>query len=67
MKWMLSCRETSERLVRMEHETHPWWSRVPVRIHLLACRNCQRFARQMRLVSRATAAWRQYSEHEDAS
>lgn len=65
MSWMLSCRETSRRLVQQEAEALPWWSRLQVRLHLMACKGCQRFAGQMRLMSRATSAWRRYSEGDD--
>jgi len=64
MKWMLSCREASKQLVRQEAEALSWWLRVQVRLHLLACRSCQRFAGQMRLMSRASSAWRRYSERD---
>lgn len=65
MRWMLSCREASLRVVQQEAAPLPWYSRLPVRLHLLACRGCRRFAGQMRLMSRASAAWRRYSESDD--
>lgn len=66
MKWKLNCREASLRLVRQELEAQAWWARLPVQLHLLACQSCQGFARQMRLLTQASAAWRRYSEHDDA-
>jgi len=66
MGFRLHCREVSFRLVRGEHQPPGWWAFLPVRLHLLACRGCQRFASQMKLMSGASAAWRRYSERGDA-
>jgi len=66
MGFRLKCREVSLRLVRAEHEPVSWWAHLPVRLHLLACTGCQRFARQMKLMSSASAAWRRYSERGEA-
>lgn len=53
----LSCRESSRRLASGALEDGPVLERVLVRLHLLFCAPCRRFAAQLRLLGAATRAW----------
>ncbi len=45
---MASCREVTNRTSDLIDGELDLMSRLKVRLHLLACRNCRRFVRQMR-------------------
>ncbi len=47
MKWLTTCKETSELASRAMDEALPVTERVAMRLHLLMCRNCDRFAKQL--------------------
>lgn len=51
---MLSCRETSLLLSRACDERLPWRVRLAVRLHLLYCRGCARFGKQLKFLRTAT-------------
>lgn len=45
---MLRCRNVAELTTDyLEHEL-PWWTRLQIRIHVIACRHCRRYLRQVR-------------------
>ncbi len=46
-----SCQEVSSRLAFGEFKEASWKTKTFVRIHLFMCRDCHRFARQMRIIS----------------
>ena len=50
---MLNCREILERASDYLDATLPWHVRLQVRLHLLMCRFCREYVRQMRLVVEA--------------
>jgi hypothetical protein len=59
MKWMPTCRETTELASRAIDERLPFSSRMALRLHLAICENCARFNRQlqdMRRLFRAETA-----------
>ncbi|HEX5675384.1 MAG TPA: hypothetical protein VFX83_08385 [Azonexus sp.] len=59
MKWMPTCRETSELASRAMDERLPFAGRMGMRLHLAICRNCARFNQQlqdMRRLFRAETA-----------
>jgi len=59
MKWMPTCRETSELASRAMDERLPLAGRMGMRLHLAICRNCARFNQQlqdMRRLFRAETA-----------
>ena len=60
MKWMTTCRETTELASRAMDERLPFADRVAMRMHLAICRNCARFNQQLqhmrRLFREETAA-----------
>ena len=49
---MLSCREITERASDFVDATLPWHARLQVRLHLMMCRFCREYIRQMALVVR---------------
>lgn len=49
---MLNCREVSERASEYLDASLPWRTRVQMRMHLMMCRYCREYVRQMALVIR---------------
>lgn len=49
---MLNCREVSERASDFVDTTLPWRVRLQMRLHLLMCRFCREYVRQMALIVR---------------
>jgi len=49
---MLNCREITERASDIVDGTLPWHVRLEVRLHLMMCRFCREYVRQMALVAR---------------
>lgn len=47
---MLNCREITERASDFLDGALPWHVRVQVRLHLMMCRFCREYVRQMALV-----------------
>lgn len=47
MKWMPTCKETTELASRAMDERLPFGDRVAMRMHLAICKNCMRFTRQL--------------------
>ena len=48
-------------LVAQEDRALPWADRVALRLHLLACKACPRFERQILTMRNATRQWRNYT------
>ena len=47
MKWMTTCKETTELASRAMDERLPLSDRMAMRLHLAICKNCARFAQQL--------------------
>lgn len=45
--WMFRCRDVSEKVSRSMDEPLPFFQRMAVGIHLMMCRYCRRFRRQL--------------------
>lgn len=58
----LSCREATKILLQGEDRSMPLGERLSLRLHQRICSNCRRFARQVGLMSQASARWRHYSQ-----
>lgn len=60
MKWIPTCKETTELASRAMDEHLPFGDRIAMRMHLAICKNCMRFTRQLhemrRLFRSETAA-----------
>lgn len=55
---MLSCREVTRKIATEELAEAGWRERMAVWMHLLICRFCRRYARQIRALGRfARQAW----------
>jgi hypothetical protein len=52
MKWMTTCRETTELASRAMDERLPLSNRMALRLHLAICENCARFNRQLQEMRR---------------
>lgn len=50
---MLTCREVSRSIAADEIETAGWRRRLPIELHLLICRHCRSYARQLEGLGRA--------------
>jgi hypothetical protein len=62
MKFKSTCREVTQLVLLGAERRLPLSERMTVRYHMLICKACPRFARQVDLMRRASARWRQYSE-----
>ena len=58
---MLTCKETAKAIGQDELRTAPRWRRLALRLHLLMCSHCRRYAAQIRAIG--TAARRLWREH----
>ncbi len=52
---MIRCKEVATLLSTDQHASQPVWRRMAVRVHLMMCRHCRRFARQIALLKQAAA------------
>ena len=57
-----SCKEVAALLVAREDRALPLADRVALRFHLLACKACPRFERQVLTMRNAMQAWCNYRE-----
>lgn len=62
IKLKITCREATQIMLQAEDRRMPLVERLLLRLHHRICSNCRRFARQVELMRRASARWRQYSE-----
>lgn len=52
MKWMATCRETTELASRAMDQRLPFGDRMTMRMHLAICKNCARFNQQLQEMRR---------------
>lgn len=64
MKLKVTCREITRIVIEGEERRLSLAERLTVRYHMLICAACPRFERQLALMRRASARWRQYSSEE---
>lgn len=63
---MLSCKEVTRTMASEEVAEASWWRRFQVRLHLLMCQHCQRYAAQLRVIGKvARDLWRTRPVEED--
>ncbi|HHN75189.1 MAG TPA: zf-HC2 domain-containing protein [Acidobacteria bacterium] len=48
---MLDCRHVTAMMARDEVEDAPWRTRLAVRFHLLLCRHCRNYSRQLAAIT----------------
>jgi hypothetical protein len=58
----LTCRQVAALLVAREDRQLPWSDRLRVQMHLLACKTCPDFERQLLTLRQAMKQWRNYTE-----
>jgi len=64
MKFNLTCREVTRLVLAGEDRRLAPTERLRVHLHLLLCKACPRFVRQVRFMRGALGRWKQYSEAE---
>ena len=62
---MLSCKQTAELLSRGLDEHLPLTQRMALRIHMLMCRACRQYEKQLHFIRRAARRLSQATEHGD--
>jgi len=58
----ISCQEAARFITGRLDRRLPLRARLALRLHLMACHACPRFARQVELMDRAMDRWRGYVE-----
>ncbi|MCP3952507.1 MAG: zf-HC2 domain-containing protein [Desulfobacterales bacterium] len=48
--WMFRCKDVSQKVSLSMDAPLPWHQRLAVEVHLLMCRYCARFSRQLQLL-----------------
>lgn len=64
MKIKLSCREVTRLVLAGEDRRLAPGERLRMHLHLLVCKACPRFLRQVQFMRSAIGRWKQYSESE---
>ena len=64
---MLSCRDVTRKLGSEEAAESSSWLRLQIRLHLLMCRHCRRYARQLRGIAAGVRAWMRLRDADDSS
>ena len=59
-----TCKEATALMVAREDRQLPWADRVGLRLHLMVCKACPTFERQMLTMRHAMKRWRGYTEEE---
>ncbi len=59
-----SCKQVTHLVLQAEDRALPLRERLAVRLHMLVCKACPRFADQVALMRSASKRWRTYSESE---
>jgi hypothetical protein len=62
MPLMRTCRDVTRLVLQGEDRRLSWPERLTVRLHMLICKACPGFERQVLLMRRAMGRWRAYSE-----
>lgn len=57
-----TCKEVTHLVLQAEDKALPLADRIAVRLHMVVCRACPRFVKQVQFMRKASARWRQYSE-----
>jgi Putative zinc-finger len=61
MPLMRTCKEVATLLVAREDRALVWRERLALRLHLLVCKACPRFERQLLGMRNQLQAWRNYT------
>ena len=63
-KLRLNCREVTRLTLAGEDRRLGLFDRIGIRLHLMICDACPRFAKQVKLMRQAIGQWRQYRDAE---
>lgn len=66
MKLQRSCREVTRLVLEGEDRRLVWAERLGVQLHMLVCKACPNFRRQVRFMRQAMGRWKAYSEEDRA-
>jgi len=61
-----TCKQVAALVVAREDRALLWTERLTLRLHLLACKACPRFERQVLTMRNSLQAWRNYMSADDA-
>ena len=62
MKTTLNCRDVTRLVLEGEDRRLRLSERLGVRVHMLICKACPKFARQVQFMRGAMGRWKQYAE-----
>ena len=62
MRLLPNCREVTRLALLGQDQRLPLRQRTLMRLHLFICEACTNFRGQLRLMQKASARWRKYSE-----
>ncbi|MFC1824006.1 zf-HC2 domain-containing protein [Thermodesulfobacteriota bacterium] len=65
--WMFNCSEVSRMVSQSLDSSLPFFQRVGIRLHLLMCRYCSRFRRQLLLLRKTIQVYTLTGEEADAA
>jgi hypothetical protein len=57
-----TCKEVTSILIAREDRALGWGDRIALKLHLLACKACPRFERQILTMRNGLRQWRNYTE-----
>ena len=64
MKLRRTCRDVTRLVLEGEERSLPLHERLSVRLHMLICKACPRFERQVHFMRAALGRWRGYAERD---
>jgi len=64
MKLMKNCREVTGLTLQSLDRELSWQERLAVRLHMVICSACPKFARRAQFMRSAMGRWKSYSEQE---
>ncbi|MBT9501332.1 MAG: zf-HC2 domain-containing protein [Burkholderiaceae bacterium] len=64
MKLMRNCREVTGLTLQSLDRELSWQERLAVRLHMVICSACPKFARQAQFMRSAMGRWKSYSEQD---
>ena len=62
-----TCKEVSALLIAREDRALPRVERMALRLHMMMCKACPTFERQLLTMRNAMGSWRHYSDRPDES
>jgi hypothetical protein len=62
MDLMIPCKRAAELMVAREDRALTWGEGAALRVHLLMCKACPRFEKQLLTMRQAMSSWRHYTD-----